>query len=86
MKQEIAKGNLEGVQSIAGDIEDNEEKIMHHGRRADAIVKSMLQHSRTSGGQKELTNINELDDEYLRLSYQGFRAGQIFQCICKNRL
>ena len=74
MKQEIAKGNLEGVKSIAGDIEDNEDKIMHHGRRADAIVKSMLQHSRTSTGQKELTDINALADEYLRLSYQGLHA------------
>ena len=74
MKQEIAKGNLEGVKSIAGDIEVNEDKIIHHGRRADAIVKSMLQHSRTSVGQKELTDINELADEYLRLSYQGLRA------------
>jgi two-component system, NtrC family, sensor kinase len=74
MKQEIAKGNLEAVKSIAGDIEVNEDKIIHHGKRADAIVKSMLQHSRTSVGQKELTDMNELADEYLRLSYQGLRA------------
>jgi two-component system, NtrC family, sensor kinase len=74
MKQEIGKGNLEGVKSIAGDIEVNEDKIILHGKRADAIVKSMLQHSRTSVGKKELTDINELADEYLRLSYQGLRA------------
>ena len=53
---------------------DNEEKINHHGKRADAIVKGMLQHSRTSSGQKELTDINALADEYLRLAYHGLRA------------
>jgi signal transduction histidine kinase/ligand-binding sensor domain-containing protein len=74
MKLEIAKGNMEGVVSIAGDIEDNEEKIIHHGKRADAIVKSMLQHSRAGAGQKELTDLNALADEYLRLSFQGLRA------------
>src|SRR6185295_3782629 len=50
------------------------EKISHHGKRAEAIVKSMLQHSRTSSGQKELTDINALADEYLRLAYHGLRA------------
>ena len=54
------------------DIKENEEKINHHGKRADAIVKGMLQHSRTSSGQKELTDINALADEYLRLAYHGF--------------
>ena len=52
----------------------NLEKINHHGKRADEIVKGMLQHSRTSSGQKELTDINTLCDEYLRLSYHGLRA------------
>ena len=56
------------AKSIANDIKDNEEKINHHGKRADAIVKGMLQHSRTSTGQKEPTDINKLADEYLRLS------------------
>jgi signal transduction histidine kinase len=56
------------------DVIANEEKINHHGKRADAIVKSMLQHSKTSTGKKELTNINALADEYLRLSYHGMRA------------
>ena len=56
------------------DIKANEEKINHHGKRADAIVKGMLQHSRSSTGQKEPTNINALADEYLRLAYHGFRA------------
>ncbi len=74
MKEEIDKGNIEEVKVIANDIEDNEQKIIHHGKRADAIVKGMLQHSRISTGQKELTDINALADEYLRLSYHGLRA------------
>ena len=74
MKNEIDKGNLEEVRAIANDIADNGQKINHHGKRADAIVKGMLQHSRKSSGQKELTNINALADEYLRLSYHGIRA------------
>lgn len=59
---------------ILNDIKANEEKINHHGKRADAIVKGMLQHSRTNTGQKELTDINALCDEYIRLSYHGLRA------------
>jgi signal transduction histidine kinase len=74
LKQEAEKGNLEEVKALATDIEENEQKISHHGRRADAIVKGMLQHSRVSTGQKEPTDINALCDEYLRLSYHGFRA------------
>jgi two-component system NtrC family sensor kinase len=72
--EEIDKGNIEEVKSILSDIKDNSEKINHHGKRADAIVKGMLQHSRTSTGQKEPTDINKLADEYLRLSYHGLRA------------
>ena len=74
MKTEIGKGNFNEVKSIADDIEGNEEKIIHHGRRADAIVKGMLQHSRSSNNIKEPTDINALADEYLRLSYHGLRA------------
>jgi signal transduction histidine kinase len=74
MKDEIDKGNLEEVKAIAKDLFDNEEKINHHGKRADAIVKGMLQHSQTSTGKKEPTNINALADEYLRLAYHGLRA------------
>ncbi len=74
MNDEIQKGNYDEVKSIAVNIADNEEKISHHGKRADAIVKGMLQHSRTSTGQKESTDINALAEEYLRLSYQGLRA------------
>ena len=71
---EAAKGNLSEVKIILKDIKDNSEKINHHGKRADAIVKGMLQHSRTSSGQKEPTDINTLADEYLRLAYHGLRA------------
>ena len=74
MKDEIDKGNIEEVRAIANDIADNEQKINHHGKRADAIVKGMLQHSRSSSGVKEPTDINALADEYLRLAYHGFRA------------
>ena len=74
MKEEIEKGNIEEVKLIANDIISNEEKINHHGKRADAIVKGMLQHSRSSSGVKEPTDINELADEYLRLAYHGLRA------------
>jgi signal transduction histidine kinase len=74
MKEEINKGNYEEVKLIANDLEENEEKISHHGKRADSIVKGMLQHSRASSGHKEPTDINKLADEYLRLSYHGMRA------------
>ena len=74
LKDEILKKNLDEVNAIAEDIISNEEKINHHGKRADAIVKGMLQHSRKSTGQKEPTDINALCDEYLRLSYHGLRA------------
>jgi signal transduction histidine kinase len=74
LKNEAVKGNLEEVKAIAKDIEFNSEKILHHGKRADGIVKGMLQHSRTSGGQKEPTDLNILADEYLRLAYHGLRA------------
>ena len=74
MNEEIEKGNLDEVKTIAKDVIDNEEKINHHGKRADVIVKNMLQHSRTSTGQKEATDINALAHEYLRLSYHGMRA------------
>ncbi|MGK4568976.1 sensor histidine kinase [Flavobacterium sp. 3HN19-14] len=74
LKEEADNGNLEEVKAIADDVIGNEEKINHHGKRADAIVKGMLQHSRSSSGQKELTDINVLADEYLRLSYHGLRA------------
>ncbi len=83
--QEIEKGNIEEVKIILDDIKDNEEKINHHGKRADAIVKGMLQHSRRSTNQKEPTDINALCDEYLRLSYHGLRAkDQSFNATMKT--
>jgi signal transduction histidine kinase len=74
LKSELTVGNTQAAIEIADDIRENEQKIIHHGKRADAIVKGMLQHSRISSGQKELTDINALCDEYLRLSYRGLRA------------
>jgi signal transduction histidine kinase/ketosteroid isomerase-like protein len=74
LNEELEKGNMEEVKDIAQDIIQNEQKISHHGKRAEAIVKGMLQHSRTSTGKKELTDINILADEYLRLAYHGLRA------------
>jgi signal transduction histidine kinase len=74
MKVEIDKGNYNEVKTIADAIQSNEEKIIHHGKRADNIVKGMLQHTRSSTGLKEPTAINALADEYLRLAYHGLRA------------
>jgi signal transduction histidine kinase len=74
LTREAGDGNIEEVKAIAKDIRDNELKIVQHGKRADAIVKGMLQHSRTSSGLKEPTDINALCDEYLRLAYHGLRA------------
>ncbi len=74
LKSELLADNKEEAISIADDIKENEQKISHHGKRADAIVKGMLQHSRASTGEKEPTDINALADEYLCLAYQGQRA------------
>ncbi|MDB5122475.1 MAG: hypothetical protein JWP94_604 [Mucilaginibacter sp.] len=74
MKDEIDKGNIENAVAIINDLIDNEDKINHHGKRADAIVKGMLQHSKAGGGTKEPADINALADEYLRLSYHGLRS------------
>jgi len=74
MKDALDKGNTREAKSIADNIINNEQKINHHGKRADAIVKGMLQHSRGSGGGKVTTDINALCDEYLRLAYHGLRA------------
>ena len=74
MNTEIEKGNYDEVREIGKDVSENEEKINHHGKRADAIVKGMLQHSRSSSGVKEPTDINKLADEYFRLAYHGLRA------------
>jgi two-component system, NtrC family, sensor kinase len=74
MKDEIKKGNYHEVNTIADDVKQNLEKINHHGKRADAIVKGMLQHSSSGSGKKEPTDINVLADEYLRLAYHGLCA------------
>ena len=74
MIEEIENNDLEEVKAIASDVKQNLEKINHHGKRADGIVKGMLQHSRSSDGIKEPTDINVLADEYLRLAYHGLRA------------
>ncbi len=72
--EEMDKGNISEAKIILNDIKANEEKINHHGKRADAIVKGMLQHSSRGSGKKEPTDINKLADEYLRLAYHGLRA------------
>lgn len=74
MVEELEKGDKEEALAIATDIKENLEKIRHHGKRADGIVKGMLQHSRASSTTKEPTDINKIADEYLRLAYHGLRA------------
>ncbi|HEY8783071.1 MAG TPA: ATP-binding protein [Mucilaginibacter sp.] len=74
MKDEIEKGDLEEIKALALDIEENSKKISIHGKRADGIVKGMLQHSKSGSGAKEPTNINSVADEYMRLAYHGLRA------------
>ncbi|MCY7351816.1 MAG: histidine kinase [Cytophagaceae bacterium] len=74
LEEELAAGRTDDVLALATDIRQNSEKIIHHGKRADSIVKGMLEHSRTSTGEKAPTDINALADEYLRLAYHGLRA------------
>lgn len=74
LKSELEAGNMHEVSAVLETIESNEQKISEHGKRADNIVKAMLQHSRTSTGVKEPANINRLAEDYLRLAYQGLRA------------
>jgi len=74
MKIALDSGDAEDAKDIAADVIQNLEKINHHGKRADAIVKGMLQHSRSSSAVKEPTDINVLADEYIRLCYHGLRA------------
>jgi two-component system, NtrC family, sensor kinase len=74
MNQEFDKGNIQEAKQIAADVVENNIKIAYHGKRADSIVKSMLEHSRSSKGEKQTTNLNALVDEYLRLSYHGLKA------------
>ena len=74
MKEELVAGEIDEVNEISSDLKQNLEKITYHGQRASAIVKGMLEHSRTGDGQKQAVDINELADEYLRLAYHGLRA------------
>lgn len=74
LEVEINAGNVNEALSIAADIKENEKKINHHGKRADFIVKGMLLHSRKNTGERQLTNINLLADEFFKLSYHGLRA------------
>jgi len=81
MEEELDKGDFDEAKYLAGEVKDNLKKIMHHGKRADSIVKGMLQHSRASTSEKERTDMNALADEYLRLSYHGLRAkDRSFNC------
>ena len=87
VKSQKSKLKSEELDGLLNDIFQNNEKITHHGKRADAIVKGMLQHSRSSTGQKEPTDINALCDEYLRLAYHGLRAkDKSFNAITKTDL
>ncbi len=87
MSDELNQGRTEDAKSIAKSIMENEEKILFHGKRADSIVKGMLQHSRASSGIKEPTDINVLADEYLRLAYHGLRAkDKSFNATMKTEL
>jgi len=74
MNEELDKGDLEEAKAIGKDLKENLSKIKHHGKRADSIVKGMLEHSRSSSTEKVPTDINALADEFLRLSYHGLRA------------
>jgi len=85
MKDELSKGKIEDAIALANTVIENQSKINHHGKRADTIVKGMLQHSRSSNGIKEPTDINTLCDEYLRLAYHGLRAkDSSFNAITKT--
>jgi two-component system NtrC family sensor kinase len=85
MKDELSKGKIDDAIALANNAIENQKKINHHGKRADAIVKNMLQHSRASSGKKEPTDINALAEEYLRLSYHGLRAkDKSFNAITKT--
>jgi two-component system NtrC family sensor kinase len=74
MDEELDKGDIQEAKTIGADLKQNLQKINHHGKRADFIVKGMLEHSRTNTGQKQLTDMNVLCDEFLKLSYHGLRA------------
>ncbi|WP_177188414.1 ATP-binding protein [Algoriphagus hitonicola] len=74
MNEELESGNLDEARTIGKNLKENLSKIKHHGKRADSIVKGMLEHSRGGSSEKKLTNLNAMADEFLRLSYHGLRA------------
>ncbi|MFZ4545662.1 MAG: sensor histidine kinase [Saprospiraceae bacterium] len=76
LNEEIEKESLDKnlINEILSDLTNNQQKINQHGKRASNIVKGMLEHSRTSSGERRVININHLADECLRLSYHGLRA------------
>lgn len=80
--EEMKESNdMEDIKAIAGDLTQNLTKIHHHGKRADSIVKNMLQHSREQKGEKEPTDLNELLKEFVNLAYHGMRAtNKDFNC------
>ncbi len=85
MITELGNDNKKDAIAIADDVKQNLEKILHHGKQADGIVKGMLQHSRSSSAVKEPTDINELADEYLRLAFHGLRAkDKSFNAVLKT--
>jgi len=74
LREELDKGDTEEAKAISLDVIQNLDKVIHHGKRADFIVKGMLQHSRSGSGERQLTQINTLSEEFFKLSYQGLRA------------
>jgi two-component system NtrC family sensor kinase len=85
LREELAAGKPAEASAIATDLESNLQKIVHHGKRADSIVKGMLEHSRSTGTTKEPVDINAMVDEYLRLSYHGLRArDKSFNCALET--
>ncbi|MGB7841842.1 MAG: ATP-binding protein, partial [Salinimicrobium sp.] len=74
MIEELKNGNYDLVAETAEEVNQNLEKILHHGKRADGIVKGMLQHSRSNSRKKEAVALNNFIDEFLRLAYHGLKA------------
>jgi two-component system, NtrC family, sensor kinase len=85
IKQELTNGNISEAIIIADNIHQNEDKINHHGKRADAIIKGMLQHSQSSAGKKEPTDLNALTDEYLKLAFHGYRVKEKSFSVMMNK-
>ncbi|MCK9203701.1 MAG: ATP-binding protein [Bacteroidales bacterium] len=74
IKDKIPAGKYEDAAEVIGMIKGNVQKINEHGKRAESIVKGMLQHSRGRSGEFETVDINTLVAEYVNLAYHGMRA------------